>query len=79
MLSMRRCPHTGVINVFAADDLHLPVGSIFKGARVGYIWLYHSDPCMTGCEPNLKDAERRLAEVCAAEALRNAPPLVDAA
>lgn len=79
MLSMRRCPHTGVVNVFAAGDPHLPVGSIVKGEHIGYMWRYYSDPCMTGCEPNLKDAERRLAELCAAEARRNAPPMVDAA
>ena len=79
MLSMRRCPHTGVINVFSASDPHLPVGSIVKAERIGYLWRYYSEPCMAGCEANVKDAQRRLADLFVAEAGGAAPPMVDAA
>lgn len=79
MLSTRRCPHTGVVNFFFAADPHLAVGSIVKAERVGYLWRYYPDPCIAGSETNLKEAERRLAELCSLAAARDAAPMVDAA
>ena len=79
MLSMRRCPHTGVVNFFFAADPHLAVGSIVKAERAGYLWRYYSDPCIAGSETNLKEAERRLAELCSQAEVREAAPMVEAA
>jgi hypothetical protein len=79
MLSMRRCPHTGVVNAFSKADPHLAVGSIVKAERAGYLWRYYSDPCMAGSERDLKEAERRLVEICSRAAAHAAAPMVDAA
>jgi len=79
MLSMRRCPHTGVVNFFFATDPHLAVGSIVKAERSGYLWRCHTDPCIAGSEADLKEAERRVAELCAQVAAREAAPMVDVA
>jgi len=65
MLSKRRCPHTGVVNFYFADDPHLSVGSVVKADRAGYLWRCYTDPCAgTGAATDIKAAEARLVELC---------------
>ena len=64
LLSRKRCPHTGVVNLFIEAEPHLAIGSVLKAdGSSGYQWLYYTDPCAaTGTAPDLKTAERRVAE-----------------
>ena len=66
MLSRKRCPYTGVVNLFLTAEPHLAIGSVLKAeGSLGYQWLYYTDPCAaTGTAPDLKTAERRVAELC---------------
>ena len=66
MLSRKRCPNTGVLNLFLTAEPHLAIGSVLKAeGSSGYQWLYYTDPCAaTGTAPDLKTAERRVAELC---------------
>jgi hypothetical protein len=65
MLSRKRCPHTGVVNFFHHAEPHLAIGSVLKAeGSSGYQWLYYTDPCAaTGTAPDLKTAERLVAEL----------------
>jgi len=65
LLSRKRCPHTGVVNLFIEAEPHLAIGSVLKAdGSSGYLWLYYTDPCAaTGTAPDLKTAERRVAEL----------------
>jgi hypothetical protein len=65
MLSRKHCPHTGVVNFFHDTEPHLAIGSVLKAAgSSGYQWLYYTDPCAaTGTAPDLKTAERFVAEL----------------
>jgi hypothetical protein len=70
MLSSKRCPHTGVVNFFAAADPHMAVGSIAScGTTVnpvdasldGFTWrCYAGEAHSSGHAPDIKTAERRL-------------------
>ena len=73
MLSRKRCPHTGVVNFFLAADPYLAVGSVIKAeGSSGYQWLYYTDPCATtGTAPDLKTAERQVAELCRMASLQD--------
>jgi hypothetical protein len=44
----------------------LAIGSVLKAeGSSGYQWLYYTDPCAaTGTAPDMKTAERRVAELC---------------
>ena len=66
MLSRKRCPHTGVVKLLLTAEPHLAIGSELKAeGSSGYQWLYYTDPCAaTGTAPDLKTAERRVAELC---------------
>ena len=64
MLSMKRCPHTGVVNFFDAQDPHFAVGSVTKAeGRTFYYWrCYAGSGDGAGRATDLKTAERNLAE-----------------
>ncbi len=71
MLSKRRCPHTGVVNFFFADEPHFSVGSVVKAERAGYLWRCYADPCAAvGSAADRQVAETRVAELCAQAAGR---------
>ena len=64
MLSMKRCPHTGVVNYFDASEPLFAVGSVMKArGRKSYDWrCYAADGDGAGRAPDLKTAERHLVE-----------------
>jgi hypothetical protein len=71
MLSKRRCPHTGVVNYFFADEPHFSVGSVIKAERLGYLWRCYTEPCAaTGSEVDMHAAEQRVTELCREAAAR---------
>ena len=81
MLSRKRCPHTGVVNFFLDADPYLAIGSVIKTeGSSGYQWRYYTDPCAaTGTAPDLKTAERRVAELCRETASYSTAPIDHAA
>jgi hypothetical protein len=65
VLSKRRCPHTGVINFFFADDPYLAVGSVIKTEQSVYLWRCYAEPYeLAGTVADINTAERRVAELC---------------
>lgn len=67
MLSQRRCPHTGVVNFYLADEPYLPVGSAVKAERSGYLWRCYAEPFVsTGTVDDVGTAALRVAELCKA-------------
>ncbi len=62
MLSMKRCPHTGVVNLFDTTDPHFAVGSIAKGhGRSAFHWhCYSGETDRGGLVSDLKAAKHAL-------------------
>ena len=81
MLSRKRCPHTGVVNLFIEAEPHLAIGSVLKAdGAAGYQWLFYTDPCAaTGTAPDLKTAECRVAELYRSAARAHQTPYGHAA
>lgn len=81
MLSRKRCPHTGVVNFFFDAEPFLAVGSVIKPkGAAAYEWRCYTDPCAgNGTAPDLKTAERRVAELCRLAAARECTSMDHAA
>jgi hypothetical protein len=61
MLSVRHCPHTGVVNYFAAADPFMAIGSIVRAGSQTCHWrCYVGQPSASGVAPDMRTAERRL-------------------
>jgi hypothetical protein len=63
MLSVKRCPHTGVVNYYSESDPHLAVGSIARcgTSAVGFTWRCHAGGAeRSGRAPDLESAQQRL-------------------
>jgi hypothetical protein len=62
MLSRRHCPHTGIVNFFAAADPLLAIGSVIRaGEPALYHWRYYlgQEPAV-GVAPDMRSAENHL-------------------
>ena len=62
MLSRRYCPHTGIVNFFAAADPLLAIGSVIRaGEPALYHWRYYmgQEPAV-GVAPDMRTAENHL-------------------
>jgi hypothetical protein len=62
MLARRHCPHTGIVNFFAAADPFFAVGSVIKtGKPALYHWRYYlgQEPAV-GVAPDMRTAENHL-------------------
>src|SRR6476646_1866068 len=62
MLSRRHCPHTGIVNFFAAADPLFAIGSVIKtGEPALYHWRYYlSQQSAVGVAPDMRTAENNL-------------------
>ena len=61
LLSIKRCPHTGVLNVYSAVDPFLAIGSISRRPHDGFTWHCHAGGTeLSGRAPDMATAERRL-------------------
>ena len=62
MVSKRRCPYTGVLNLFSESDPHLALGSVVRaGTKGGYLWrCYASAEPLHGLASDARTAEMRL-------------------
>ncbi len=62
MLSRRHCPHTGIVNFFAAADPFLAIGSVIKaGEPALYHWRYYLGQAPSvGAAPDMRSAENNL-------------------
>ena len=56
----RRCPRTGVINVYTEEEPRLACGSIVEVAPSGYVWLAHINEERRGLARYLPVAEAHL-------------------
>jgi hypothetical protein len=58
MLSRRHCPHTGIVNFFAAADPLLAIGSVIKaGEPALYHWRYYLGRAAVGVAADMRSAE----------------------
>ena len=58
MLIKRRCPHTGVINIFSRSEPHMAVGSIVSGDDHQITWRYYAEPYVrAGHTEDMREAE----------------------
>ena len=50
LLSRKRCPHTGVVNLFIEAEPHLAIGSVLKadGSAGYHVALLHGPLCRDG-------------------------------
>jgi hypothetical protein len=62
MLSRRHCPHTGIVNFFAAADPFLAIGSVIRaGEPARYHWRYYlGQSSAVGVAPDMRSAENHL-------------------
>jgi hypothetical protein len=60
MLIARRCPRTGVVNVFAHTQPFLAIGSLVRADARTYHWRCYLGPPACGAAPDMHTAERRL-------------------
>jgi hypothetical protein len=62
MLSRRHCPHTGIVNFFAAADPLLAIGSVIRaGEPALYHWRYYlGQASAVGVAPDMRSAENHL-------------------
>ena len=62
MLSRKRCPVTGVINFYAAQEPHLPIGSIVNlhEPSVCHWRIYDEGPAIAGSAGDVAAAETAL-------------------
>ena len=65
MLRERRCPHTGLINYYADDELLLPVASIMKEPQGRFVWRFHIGDGEAGAARTHRAAESALRRVLA--------------
>jgi hypothetical protein len=62
MLASRQCPHTGVVNFFAAAEPFMAIGSVVKaGEPARYHWrFYLGQGPVAGVAADMRTAESRL-------------------
>ena len=63
MLSKQRCPHTGIVNYFAASEPFFALGSIASGKYSAdeYHWrVYDAAKVISGIAKDMRSAEQRL-------------------
>jgi hypothetical protein len=61
VISKKHCPHTGVVNFFAASDPLMAVGSVSKATRPAqYDWRCYLDDPVAGSAPDVAIAEAYL-------------------
>jgi hypothetical protein len=61
MLSRRHCPHTGIVNFFAAADPLLAIGSVIRaGEPARYHWRYYLGEASVGVATDMRSAENQL-------------------
>jgi hypothetical protein len=61
MLSRRHCPHTGIVNFFAAADPFVAIGSVIKaGEPALYHWRYYLGRAAVGVAADMRSAENHL-------------------
>ena len=61
MISKKHCPHTGVVNFFAASDPLMAVGSVSKATKPAqYDWRCYLDDPVAGSAPDMAIAEAYL-------------------
>ena len=60
MLLVKRCPHTGVINVFARAEPFLAIGSVVRADTRSCRWHCYLGQPASGVAPDMHTAERRL-------------------
>jgi hypothetical protein len=62
VLHRSHCPHTGVVNFFAAAEPFLAIGSVIRtGAAQPYHWrCYVGAESTAGAAPDMRSAEREL-------------------
>jgi hypothetical protein len=62
MLSIKRCPHTGIVNLFDTTDPHIAIGSIARSVGpANYLWrCYAQGDARSGIAVDLKAAEHAL-------------------
>ena len=71
MISKRHCPHTGVVNFFAAGDPLIAIGSVSETTGApSYAWRCYLDSPIGGAAPDMTIAE---AELRHAIAIRRGP------
>jgi hypothetical protein len=63
MLSMQRCPHTGLVNFFTDIDPFMSVGSIIETGTSRYVWRCHlvDHRCGVTTDPMSAEADLRRA------------------
>jgi hypothetical protein len=67
MISKRHCPHTGIVNFFAAADPLLAIGSVSAATSTpSYAWRCYLDDPVGGTAPDMAaaEAELRMAIAC---------------
>jgi hypothetical protein len=60
MLLARRCPHTGVVNIFADAEPFLAIGSLVRRDAATCHWRCYVGQPACGAAPDMRTAERRL-------------------
>lgn len=61
MISKKHCPHTGVVNFFAASDPLMAIGSVSKATQPAqYDWRCYLDDPVAGSAPDVAIAEAYL-------------------
>jgi hypothetical protein len=60
MLLAKRCPHTGVLNLFAQADPFLAIGSVVRADARSCRWHCYLGQPASGVAPDMHAAERRL-------------------
>src|SRR5262245_56342882 len=62
MLSRRHCPHTGIVNFFAAAEPFFAIGSVVKaGDPARYHWRYYlGREAAVGVAADMRSAENHL-------------------
>lgn len=77
MISKRHCPHTGVVNFFAAADPLIAIGSVSETAKSPnrYAWHCYLDDPVGGVAPDMAIAEAELERAIASrrEGVRPSP------
>jgi hypothetical protein len=60
MLLAKRCPHTGVVNLFARAEPFLAIGSVVRTDAGSCHWRCYLGQPASGVAPDMLTAERRL-------------------
>ncbi len=76
MISKRHCPHTGIVNYFAAADPLIAIGSVSEAATPPrYAWRCYLDDAVGGTAADMTIAEAQLKRALASRR-HHAPPVL---